>query len=185
LSISPEQLVELKEKYSELQRLREEDARGDRGDVRLRLTALAARFPGSLRELDDLPPAMLTRRIDALSAAVADGTRVESWMIATTMFHELARGALAAKHWLSGRRDRRAVDGATREAFASASLRFPDDARGWIDHLDRLARPPRGRISEAVFERVGHALEMSAQDARELVFGMSRRDRKRLQPRLH
>jgi hypothetical protein len=180
LSISSEQLVALKDKYAELQRLREEDARGERGDVRVRLTVLAARFPGALRELDDLPPAMLTRRLDAVSAALIDASRIESWMVATTMFHELARGALAAKRWLSGRVDPRAVDAATREAFASASLPFPDDARAWVDHLDRLARPPRGRISEAVFERVGASLGMSALDARELVFGISRRDRKRL-----
>jgi hypothetical protein len=180
VSISAEQLVELKDKYAELRRLREEDARGERGDVRPRLSLLAARFPGALRELDDLPPAMLTRRIDALSAALLDAARIESWMIATTMFHELARGALAAKRWLSGRLDPRVVDAATREAFANASLPFPDEARAWIDHLDRLARPPRGKISEAVFERVGEALGMSSIDARELVFGISRRDRKRL-----
>jgi len=170
-------LDELRSKYVEILRLREEELEGGEGDPRRAMRALADRFPGALREVDDLPLATIRARIDALAAAAVDRSRIEPWMEAMALFHPLARGALAAKRWLHGKRT---VDPATRSAFREASreMQHGADARRWENDLPRLAKPPRGRVTEAVLERVGSALGISARDAHFLVFGIRRRDRR-------
>ena len=168
-------LDELRSKYVEILRLREAAGPGA-DDPKRAMRALAARFPGALREIDDLPLATIRARIDALGAAAVDRSRIEPWMEAMALFHPLARGALAAKRWLHGKR---ALDPGTRAAFREAAREMPHgaDARRWENDLPRIAKPPRGRITEAVLERVGSALGISARDAQFLVFGMRREPR--------
>jgi hypothetical protein len=99
-------------------------------------------------------------------------------MHASSRFHALARGALCAKRWLGGRRR---VDAAVERAFVAAvsSLAFPEEARAWARELGVLASPPRGRLTDAVFARVGRELGVTERAARHLVFGPPRRDRSR------
>ena len=74
-------------------------------------------------------------------------------------FHALTRGALAVKRWLGGRKR---VDATVRARFlvASEALPFPEDARHWADHLARIASPPGGRVTAAVFARVSEVTGM-------------------------
>ncbi len=173
-------LVELRDKYATMLAMRrrhdagEEDARV----VRREMAQLAARHPGSLREIDDLSLGEIARRVAALEEVLSGERKVESWMSAAARFHSLTRGALCAKRWL-GRR--RAVDEDLERAYESAvaSFPFPADARQWSGALQELAAPPRGRITDVVFARVASELNVSEAAARELVFGVPRRHRRR------
>jgi hypothetical protein len=91
----------LREKYEEMRELR----RTDDGsyDPRERMAALAARFPGALREIDTLPLEEIERRISALANAERDPSHAMPWMRAQSRFHELVRAALATtreRNWL-------------------------------------------------------------------------------------
>jgi hypothetical protein len=170
--MSPEHLTALRRKYEEMLRLRLAADAGDIGDPRRAMAALASQFPGALREIDDLPLETIRARIRDL-AQCERGVPVTPWMEATHLFHALTRGALCAKKWLAGRK---AIDAATREAFdrEAGSLCFAGDALPWRDDLARLASPPRGRVTELVYERIGAALAITVVEARFLVFGATR-----------
>ena len=143
-------------------------------EARVRMAALAARYPGALRELDDMELAEITRRVAALDSALRAQGQVERWMEAIALFHALARGALCAKRWLVGRKR---VDVAVQRAYQDAvsGLAFPEDARAWASDLALIASPPRGRMTDAVFARVAVGLGTSERQARRLVFGALRR----------
>jgi hypothetical protein len=170
-----EALEELRGKYAEMLAMRVEHASGseDPSAVRRRMAALAARFPGSLREIDDLELQEIRRRVAALDGVLADGRGVEPWMEAVALFHALARGALVAKKWLAGRKriDRRALRS---YAETVSSLPFPEDARQWAAELGRVASPPRGRVTALVFARLARELGVSEREARRRVFSARR-----------
>jgi hypothetical protein len=129
----------LARKYAALVELRRRrDAGGDAaGGGTLR--ALAAEFPGCLRELDTLGLAELERRA-AACAAVDVG---EPWMAWIAGYHALMRGALAARA-ASG-------DAGTLAAAASAAAGLPvDDA-----FVHAVLAPPHGRMGVVIFRALG------------------------------
>jgi hypothetical protein len=138
--------------------------------VSARMAQLARRYPGALREIDELELREIRARIEALEATARGEAEREEWMLAVGLFHALMRGALCAKRWLAGRK---VIDAATEQAFAAAlrGLAFPDDARAWQGELARLAAPPGGRVSNLVFERLAHQMGTTQTEARRLVFG--------------
>ena len=81
-----------------------------------RMAALAARFPGALREIDGLELEEIRRRIRQLEAVVLDEGSVQSWMLAIDLFHRLTRGALSAKSWLRGQKR---IDAGLQRAYAA------------------------------------------------------------------
>jgi hypothetical protein len=161
-------LEPLRAKYEEMLRLRLLDEAGEPHDPPDAMATLASRFPGALRELDDLATDEIRARIEAIVSAVARG-RVVAWMDATLRYHAIARGAFAAKRWLG---KQKTIDAVTRQAFAAALVTLPhaSDAAAWVDELDRVAHPPRGRVNDLVFERLAAELGVAVDDARELVF---------------
>lgn len=93
----PKERVEaLARKYGRLVELRSRRDGGGVPAARDELRALAAEFPGSLRELDTLGDAELRRRAGACAAAVSGGD-AEPWMAWIDRFHQLMRRALAAR----------------------------------------------------------------------------------------
>jgi hypothetical protein len=172
-------LEELRAKYAQMLAMRVDHASGDEDeDVAIaRMAEIASRFPGALRELDDLELAEIQHRIEVLDDVVEARREPEAWMEAIALFHAMARGALCAKRWLGGRKR---VDAGVLEAFerGAASLLFPEDARGWMDDLARIASPPRGRVMDVVFARLARELGTSDRVARRLVFGVPRRERR-------
>jgi hypothetical protein len=165
----PPDLSSLRAKYERLFALRKLHARAKSDatfaepDPRAEMTALARTWPGSLRELDELPLATIESRIEAIDRALHDAKRIEPWMIAQDAFHRLARGALAAKRWL-GKRKR--VTAEVRASFAESA---PRDARVWADALSDVASPPRGRLMDLVHARLAAELEVSVAEARRLI----------------
>lgn len=169
-------------KYIEILAMRLPDPRAAPGSgalpsVRSRMSSLAARFPGALRELDALEISEIKRRIDRLDKVRAGFGQAEPWMEATVLFHRLARGALWAKRWLKGQK----LVGPDLEALYAAeaeTLEFARDALTWRTDLAAIARPPRGRVMGLVYARVGLALGLTASQARRAVFGPSRTEKK-------
>jgi hypothetical protein len=145
------------------------------------MAALASRFPGSLREIDELPLEAIAARVSELRACErGEGESAPApapWMEASHAFHSLTRGALCAKKWLAGRKE---IDDDVRAAFDRevATLCWADEARAWGAHLARLAAPPRGRVTELVYEQMSAILGVSSDEARILVFGTPRRLRR-------
>lgn len=186
-------LEQLRCKYVEMLSMRVAHDSGTEDDARARrrMAELAARFPGALREIDELELEVIRQRIDRLDAALRGDAAVERWMEAIGLFHALARGALGAKRWLAGRKsvDRSTVleyeshvaGAAGRGAFStSPQAEQSDQARAadalaWTAELAHIAAPPRGRIMDLVFARVAQALGTTDTEARHLVFGPPRR----------
>jgi hypothetical protein len=125
---SSELLGALARKYLALVALRARRDGGGTPAARDELRALAAEFPGCLRELDTLGGEELSRRAAAVVAAAAGGPR-EAWMDWIAGYHALMAEALAAR-----------ARGAAGE----------DDALGRAA-LD----PPEGRLNVVVLRALG------------------------------
>lgn len=163
-------LQELGEKYREMLALRRLDRSGEPHDPTPRLRALARRFPGSLREIDELPLEDIERRLAALERA--RGGEPERWMVAMSRYHHEMRLALQVKRWL-GRR--RVVDAALERAFDDA---HEDPARAWgRGKLALLARPPGGRLSRVVLASVAAGMGATSAQVRAWVLGEGRQAR--------
>ena len=178
--VSREALEGLRYKYAEMLAMRAADGSepADEPRVQARMARLSSRFPGALREIDDLELSEIRLRIAAIDVVLLDRAEAESWMEAVALFHALARGALCAKRWLA---KRKRVDAEMERAYvaASAALAFPEDARRWCADLPRIASPPRGRLLDVIFARLAEELGVSERVARALVFGLPRRERAR------
>lgn len=182
--VTKEDLAELREKYVRIRGLRRAHDRA-RSDPRFvepdpteELRAIAATWPGALRELDTLPLALVDARIDALGGAIEEAGVPEPWMIAQVRFHRLARGALVAKRWTNAGRRTTAPEAAhplgphERASFAAAMASEPHgrDALAWEGALDTIARPPGRRLTRVVLARLAEELGISEGAARLLVF---------------
>jgi hypothetical protein len=143
------------------------------------MVRLADEYPGSLREIDSLPLDRIVERVEALVLAERRPSHVEPWMTAQAAFHRYARGALAAKRWLAGRKT---ITPQLRASFLRSvrTLARGAEAELFADELDLIARPPGGRLMDVVHARVARALDITTAEARELVFGASRNARRRV-----
>jgi hypothetical protein len=172
--LDAESLRKLVVKYTEMHRLRVLAVEAPHADPRVEMAALAAQFPGALREIDELPLEEIASRLASLSRALEDPAAAEPWMPAVLGFHELTRGALALKKWLSGRKTIAGGDRAELEKIA-ASLPDGPAMLVWVDDLAAIAQPPRGKITDLVFARLAEMLAISENEARALVFTKTRR----------
>jgi hypothetical protein len=172
---------ELLEKYGEMLAMRVAHDSGDEDAVavRRRMADLASRFPGALREVDELELVEIRRRIDRLNAVLTSPAEEEPWMEAVGAFHSVARGAFGAKRWLDGRKRER-VDAAVESAFIleAKGLPFSEELLAWAGHLASIASPPEGRVTNLVFARLALRLGTTEKEARLRVFGPSRRARR-------
>ncbi len=173
---STQELEGLLGKYREILAIRMADEVLHEGAaaMQVRMAHLASRFPGSLRELDDMELDEIRQRTGALEAAIRDPAGVQRWMAAVSLFHALTRGALRAKRWLAGRKR---VDAELERAYGAwiDGLDYPDEARAWAGDLACIATPPRGKVSAAVMARIGRHFGTTEREAMLLVFGGLRR----------
>ncbi len=179
--ISSEDLAALRSKYEAMRSLRElhERAKEDRAfvepDPKAKLAALADAFPGALREIDELPFATITSRIEEIERAEQNADAIASWMIVQLTFHRFARGALAIKRWLGRSRVALPSRDELVRAIEAGVVMHVDEALLWIDAVDRIARPEQGRVMGVVWRRVIDelSLECSIEEARALAFGVN------------
>ena len=112
------------------------------------LRALAAEFPGCLRELDTLGASELARRALACASAADDALAAEPWMAWIDGYHTLMRRAFAA-------RDRRArgISEETADDFERAILSPPGGRMGVVVLRALAARfgVPAVTIAAALF----------------------------------
>jgi hypothetical protein len=92
----------LARKYAQLSAWRDHRDGAGRATTRDELRALAAEFPGCLRELDTLGAAELGRRAAACAAAAENAAAAEPWMAWIDGYHTLVRRALAAREARAG-----------------------------------------------------------------------------------
>jgi hypothetical protein len=181
VSVARHSLDQLRAKYREMlsMRLAHESGDEDEAAVRNRMAELASRFPGSLREIDDLELDVIRDRMNRLDSVLRGDHPIEPWMEAVALFHALARGALWAKRWLAGRK---AVDSSVRGKYETdaSSAGVGGEALVWAEELAAIAAPPRGRVMDLVFTRVAVRLGTTEDEARALVFGSSRSQRLRI-----
>ncbi len=147
-----QQLEELVEKY----RLLEELSQGQPGRTVARrdaIRAIAERFPGAMREWDELPPEVISRRRVQVEGLVADPmAELPAWVCYAIDLHPRLRAALEVKRWLAGRV-------LNEELLCEAGDRFGIDRA----QLVAIADPTEGRFTEVIFaavaERHGTTIE--------------------------
>lgn len=152
----------LRDKYLELQRLRIEHEAGEREDPRPRLRALSARFPGALRELDELPMELIAARLATLHAVLARTEPVPAWIALQLGYHGWMRAALCIKR-IAAERPRASAEA----LLVELEVRYrPDAHEPPLSAIDREAiteilEPADGRLNPWVFARVArdHGVE--------------------------
>jgi hypothetical protein len=160
--VSDAAIAALRDKYLELQRLRVEHEAGEREDPRARLRALSARFPGALRELDELPMAQIAARLATLQAVLARTEAAPVWIALQLGYHGWMRAVLCIKR-IAAERSAIDVDAVLGEL---ASRYQPDAHEPPLTAIDRAAivevlAPAEGRLNPWVFARVArdHGVE--------------------------
>src|SRR6185295_11696638 len=156
--------ADLRAKYEEMRELRRTD--DGSSDPRERMAALAARFPGALREIDTLPLDEIERRIEALAHAERDPSRAMPWKKAQSRFHQLTREALRARAIaLAGSEGAQSPLAEARGAHATS-------AEGELEG-GALEREKQKRLMARVYETLAKELETTPHEAKALVFGVS------------
>ena len=190
MRVTLEMIAVLREKYREIKRLRTADAelvaRGHTHDPKPEMAALARKFPGALRELDELPMAMIDARLAELDAALA-ADRVPKWAALQVAYHGTYRFALRIKRRAArkGALDELSLERAIARLLAEArsdTSGEPDeprlaafDAQG----LRAILRPAGGRLHPWVLGEVAKAQGVAVAAVSEALFLRERPARER------
>jgi hypothetical protein len=164
-------VMALLDKYREIKRLREEHTRGDEQDPRPQLRELAARFPGALRELDELPMDVIDERLSSLHDVLARVHPAPPWVALQLGYHGWMRAALRIKLIARGR-DSAHIDSVLaelRQRYAPGAYDPP------LASLDRAAvsailEPLDGRLNPWVFARVAAVAGVEPDAVRRALF---------------
>jgi len=160
----PQLLRALQGKYQTLYELRVQGAPS--AVPRATFAALAAQFPGALRELDKLPLQVIELRLRALEAVLSGAAPAEPWMQLQIAYHGFMRAVLRIRRALIALRIEHfepAQECLERVAYIAAP---GEPARGRFDAemLRAIHRPPNGRLNPWVLEQVAldHAVSADA-----------------------
>ena len=171
LAASDAAIEALLDKYREIKRLREEHAAGESADPRPRLRALARRFPGALRELDELPMEEIDARLMRLTAALERSEPAPVWVALQLGYHGWMRAALRIKRVAHGRG---AAHAAT--VLAELSERYApepyDPALASFDValVAAILEPAAGRLNPWVYAQVATCLGVEPDQVRSALF---------------
>lgn len=151
---------ELLDKYREMRAMRDDDAAGREVDPRARMRRLAARFPGALREIDELTAARLEARVAALEAVVQRAAPPPRWARAIADYHGWMRAALALRREAGRLRDRDAALAWIDRGYAP---RHDEPAAGELrEVVEHVLRPPGGRLNHWLFSLLAARYGLSA-----------------------
>ena len=164
-------LTALREKYREIKRLRDEHARGSGDDPKARMKALALRFPGALRELDELPMELVELRLATLEAVVMGALPAPEWATLQIGYHALMRLALRIKRMARHECDDRV--GAILVELAAERLGVCGEPL--LRGLDRAAieailKPEGGRLNPWVYRQVAALHGVEPENVRRALF---------------
>lgn len=133
-------------KYHEIRALRAHDSDEHADDPKPRMRALATRFPGALRELDELPFELLETRIVEVEAALRGDMAPPRWARLMLEYHAWMRAALDLRRAAGPSRDReRALAWIDRD-FTPPGQTGPGAAE-LRAATDVVLRPPAGRLN--------------------------------------
>lgn len=162
-------------KYHEMRAMRADDAAGLSADPRPRMRALAERFPGALREIDELPPALLDARIAALEAARRGEAPLPRWARAATDYHGWMRAILRLRRVAGRLRDRPSALAWIAGSYAPSG---DEPAAPELEAVvEQVLRPPRGRLNPWLFAHLAGRHGLSAAELEAEIFPPSPRRR--------
>ena len=161
----------LRDKYLEIKRLRDEDAAGLAHDPKAEMAELARRFPGALRECDELPMEEIERRLVVLEAALERRKPAPEWVALQIAYHGWMRAALRIKRLAAGR----GVDEAVvvlRELTLSYRQEPDEPPLSSFDEptLCAILEPSEGRLNPWVYARVAEQHGVDADQVRRALF---------------
>lgn len=160
----------LRDKYAEMSRMRREHADGLAHDPRDEMRALARRFPGALREIDELPLEVIEARVRTLDEVAAGRDAPPEWATYFVDYHGWLRAALRIKRACLG------CDGveAAVERVRAAYRPEPDEPPAELvcDRavVQAIVRPSGGRLNRWVFARVAELHGVSPAHVRRALF---------------
>jgi hypothetical protein len=164
-------LAALREKYREIKRLRDEHATGSSRDPRARMKALALRFPGALRELDELPMELVESRLATLDAVVTGALAAPEWVTLQIGYHAMMRLALRIKRMARHDADDRV--GAILGQLAAERLdSWGEPLLGGLDRaeIEAILKPEGGRLNPWVYRRVAALHGVEPENVRRALF---------------
>lgn len=169
--IDAELLRALRDKYREIKRLRDEHAAGSEVEPRAAMAELARRFPGALRELDELPMRDIEQRLAALESAIAARTEAPAWASLQIAYHGWMRAALRVKRLAAGRRAAHA-EAVLRELSHCYEPQRDEPPLECIDGavLAAILEPRQGRLNLWVFARVAQEHGVDPETVRRALF---------------
>jgi len=185
MRVTLEMIAVLREKYREIKRLRTVDAEhvahGRAHDPKAEMAALARKFPGALRELDELPMAAVDGRLAELDAALA-ARHVPQWAALQVAYHGTYRFALRIKRRAArkGALDEAALLHAIERLLVAPQDELasePDEPRiGDFDAatLRAILRPADGRLQPWVLAHVARTLGVDPAAVSEALFARER-----------
>jgi len=140
------------------------------------MRSLAAEFPGCLRELDQLGPTELSRRVDVLASG--EGGREESekerWLNWIWAYHQLMRVALAIRRDTQDKRQDAPLGGERLTHLIRDIVSDDVDARteALMDaaFVRGVEKPPAGRLSVLVVQTIAKAYAVSADEIAAALF---------------
>lgn len=162
-------LEALLEKYSEMLRMRERDGRDDGHDPRAEMAALARRFPGALREIDERPLEQIRSRIGQLQDARAGRGEVPPWAPLQASYHGVMRAFLRVRPLLRDRSSSQARAAIT-EGYEQMSPDEPTLEALLGPVFTQLCSPPNGRLNGVVFGYVARLHGVSAAQVSDALF---------------
>ncbi len=172
VQVTAETVRALRDKYREIKRLRDADAAGVIADPRREMAALAQRFPGALRELDELPMDQIEARLFALEQLddSAHAQAVPQWVRLQIGYHGCMRAVLRIKRMAADVGDDAAA------LLHALSLQYepaadePPLASFDRAAVDAILRPDGGRLNPWVYARVAAACGVEPDDVRRALF---------------
>lgn len=138
--------------------------------------ALAAAFPGALKELDTQSSTALEQRLQTLEKLPEQGSDLPDWARVCWDYHTLLKQCLAVKAWLGKTKVKSVELASIEDAWVAHGgnlyclTDWPEGYRG-AKLLELIAHPPGGRLSQLVWEVLEERFEMPMAKLRLLVFG--------------
>lgn len=167
----PVTFVTLRDKYLELLRLRRAaEEVGARG-LAAPPAALAARFPGALRQLDRLPFDVIVARLGELEAAEEGEVPWPRWGRWEETYHDRLRATLRVKRVISGAMSDDEAMAVAARAWSHGADDSPSPREPFSRaRLELIRRPSGGRLSASVLDEVAREVGATVDELREVLF---------------
>lgn len=149
--------------------MRRADEAGLAVDPKPEMRRLAQRFPGALREIDELPLAVIEERVRILDAVVRGDEQPPEWAVYFVAYHGWMRAALRIKRACLGCESLAEAVACVRGSYAAAPDE-PELEELGEDAIAAITRPEAGRLNPWVFARVAAAHGVSADHVRRTLF---------------